>query len=277
MNKLPLVRRQYIDGKYGQIHLRVAEPSTNSDRPGIICLHMSPKSGQSFHQVLPYLSRNQIAVAPDYPGYGESDSPPESPTVTIQDYADSVWKVIDTVVNKPVYLVGYHTGSMVAVEAALQRPNDVLGLVNISAPVFTEEELNELKALFSPIPLDVKGNRFKIMWDRVIEYRGKEMSLTMAAESFAENLRGGEYYEWGHRAAFNYASTYNENLTKLTHPLLVMNVNDDLHEQTLRSDELIKNGKRVEFSDWGHGFLHAYPEQAAKVILEFIHSIESKR
>ena len=37
----------------------------------------------------------------------------------------------------------------------------------------------------------------------------------MAAASFAENLRAGDDYEWGHRAAFAYAPTYNQRVSRL--------------------------------------------------------------
>ncbi len=112
------------------------------------------------------------------------------------------------------------------------------------------------------------------MWQRVLENRGPGMTLQMAAASFAENLRAGDDYEWGHRAAFAYAPTYNRKLTEVAQPVLVLNPADDCYEQTLRADRLLRNGQRLDCPHWGHGFLSAYPEEAAAVILGFIEETE---
>ena len=115
------VRRAFVDGRYGQIHTRVVVPE-QAHKPPVVCLHMSPKSGRSFADVLPWLAKDRVALAPDYPGHGESDPPPAEPHVSIADFAASTWTVIDALGSEPVHLVGYHTGAMVAVEAS--------GLVN---------------------------------------------------------------------------------------------------------------------------------------------------
>jgi pimeloyl-ACP methyl ester carboxylesterase len=271
--ELPRVRRTFVDGPFGQLHCRLAIPAEAPEAP-VVCLHMSPKSGRSYHEVLPYLADRRIAMAPDYPGHGESDPPPAEPPVTVEDFAASTWAVVDAVGGGPVHLVGYHTGSMVAVEAATQRPGDVLSVVNISAPIFTAAELATLGREYSPIPIDEEGTRFQVMWERVLQHRGPGMTLQMAAASFAENLRAGDDYEWGHRAAFAYAETYNRNLAEIDLPLLVLNPADDCFEQSRRADELMKNGQRVDCPQWGHGFLNAYPQDAAAVILEFIKGTE---
>lgn len=267
------VKRFYVEGSFGQIHCRGVFP----DKPGqagVVCCHMSPKSSQSYNDLLPYLAKDRFSVALDYPGYGESDPPPPEPHVRVEDYANAVWEVVDALTPTPVHLVGYHTGSMVAIEAAHQRPQQTISVINISAPVFTDEEQKRLHQEYAPIPLDEAGTRFKIMWERVLHHRGPNMTLEMAAQSYAENFRGGENYEYGHRAAFNYANTYRERLAQIEQPLLVINPNDDCYEQSKRADELMKNGRRLDRLDWGHGFLHANAQEAAQLITNFIRETE---
>ena len=271
---LPRVRRTFVDGPFGQIHCRLAIPE-QATMPPVVCLHMSPKSGKSYHDVLPHLAVDRIALAPDYPGHGESDPPPAQPHVTIEDFARCAWTVVDSIGGGAVHFVGYHTGAMVAVEAAAQRASQALSVISISAPVFTAEEQAALGNEYSPIPIDEAGTRFRVMWERVLHHRGPGMTLQMAAASFAENLRAGDDYEWGHRAAFAYAPTYNRTLAEIEQPILVMNPNDDCYEQSRRADDLMRNGRRVDFPDWGHGFLNAYPEDAAGVMLAFINEVES--
>ncbi|MGI9237384.1 MAG: alpha/beta fold hydrolase [Woeseiaceae bacterium] len=270
---LPSVTRTFVDGPFGQLHARMSQPGSITAAP-IVCLHMSPKSGKSYRDVLPYLADNRVALAPDYPGHGESDLPPAEPEVSLEDFAACAWAVVDALAGSPVHVLGYHTGSMVAVEMAMQRPAEVNSITCISAPVFTDEEQARLNSDYAPIPIDEDGTRFRIMWERVLQHRGPGMTLQMAADSFAENLRAGDDYEWGHRAAFAYAATYNRNLKVIDKPVLVLNPSDDCHEQSLRSDAMLKNGRRVELPDWGHGFLSAFPAEAARIILDFAEETE---
>ena len=267
------LKKTYIDGEYGQIHCRVAIPDEAPKAP-IVCLHMSPKSGRSWADVLPLLATNRIAIAPDYPGHGESDKPPAEPHVTVDDFARNVWMVIDAFGGGPVHLVGCHTGSMVAVEASLQRPDDVLSIVSFSAPVFTDKEIEELATTFAPVPIDEQGTRFRVNWERVMENRSPGVSLQMLADSFAENLRAGDDYEWGHRAAFAYAKSYRTRLGQVRQPILVINPADDCYEASLRADSIMQNGRRIDRREWGHGFMNAYPKETAKDILDFVEQVE---
>ncbi len=267
------VRRTFIDGPFGQVHCRIATPA-NAGRAAMVCLHMSPKSGKLYADILPFLARDRIAIAPDYPGHGESDPPPPEPHVTVEDFAASCWAAVDALCPGKVHIVGHHTGAMVAVEMASQRPADVISILSLSAPVFTPEEQAELDGKYAPIPIDEQGSRFRIMWERVLYHRGPGMTLEMAAASFAENLRAGDDYEWGHRAAFAYSPTYNEKLGAIEQPVFVLNPADDCFEQSKRADPIMKNGRRKDFPQWGHGLLNAYPEDVAGVMLDFVDEVE---
>lgn len=274
MTTPPRVRRIFIDGRYGQLHCRIAAPSLPTRNP-LVCLHMSPKSSRSYHDILPLLAEERIVIAPDYPGHGESDKPPAEPHVTVSDFAEAAWQCVDALCPGHAHMLGYHTGSMVAVEAAIQRPDAVVSIVNISAPLFTDEELKSLSAYFEPIPIDESGERFRIMWNRVLEHRGPGMTLGMAADSFAENLRAGDDYEWGHRAAFAYAQTYRDRLSKLEQPVFVMNPHDDCYDVSKRADAILRNGYRRDYDDWGHGFLSVHRREAAGDICTFIDEAET--
>ncbi len=266
--------KSYTDTSAGQLHCRGVYASAPSRTP-IVCLHQSPKSGRDYHELMPWLAAERTVIAPDYPGHGESYLPAASPAVTLEEFAEAAWRVIDDRLGAgPVHLVGHHTGSMVAVEAARQRPDRVVGIVNIAAPVFTDEELAAFIDYFRPIPIDEAGNRFRIMWERVMKHRGPGMTLAMAATSMAENLRAGDRYECGHDAAFAYAKRYVENFAAMPHPVLVMNPNDDTYEATRRIDPYINNGLRKDYPDWGTGLMSVHPRAVAAEILEFLGGVE---
>lgn len=269
--------RQFVDGRFGQIHVRVATPVsapvatsvaapvTARKRP-LACLHMSPKSGRIFTRFMAQASGERVVLAHDYPGFGESDPPPGDPVVTIEDYAQSLWDVVDALQLGTIDLFGYHTGSLVAAEAARQRPDQVGAIVMISAPVFTAEELAQMQATYAEIPLDAAGTRFRRMWDSVIAHRGPGVTLAMLAESYAENFRAGEHYEWGHRAAFAYAPKFAEVVGGLSQRITVLMPDDDLAAHTLRIGPWLADGEIISHPEWGHGFLDAHTDAAVAAV-----------
>lgn len=261
----PRIIRQFVDGSFGQIHVRTATPEAPTRRP-LACLHMSPKSGRIYADFMQAAATDRMVIAHDYPGFGESDPPPENPPVTVEDYAASLWQVADHFGLSQIDLLGYHTGSEVAVEAARQRPQSVGKIVLVSAPIFTAEELDEMHATYQHVPLDVDGTRFRRMWASVIAHRGPGQTLEMMAASFAENLRAGEKYEWGHRAAFEYARRFPDVLRSLPHRITIINPDDDLRTQTLRAPAYLTNGCVEDHDEWGHGFLDAHTQDAVRAI-----------
>lgn len=133
-------RRRYIDGSFGQFHLRIAEPAEVVVRP-LACPHMSPESGKIFAKFMRWASSDRMVITHDYPGFRESDPPPAEPWVSIEDYAQSLWDVIDALDLGVIDLLGYHTGSTIALEAACQRPDRVGSIELVAAPVLSENEL----------------------------------------------------------------------------------------------------------------------------------------
>ncbi|MBU3002617.1 alpha/beta fold hydrolase [Paraglaciecola arctica] len=261
------VTRHFTDGEFGQLHYRIAGEA--SAKPAIVCLHMVSKSSRSFQHILPILGQDRLAIAIDYPGYGESSLPFSESQANIENYATAVWQVLTHLSVTKVDFVGYHTGCMVSVCAAHQQPQWVNKVVNIAAPIFLPSEVQTFCDKFAPIPLDEQGNRFRIMWERIIHYRGPGMTLEMCADSMAENLRAGDAYEWGHMAAFNHAAQYIEQIKTLSHRLLVINLDDDMREQSERVDSYLNNGLRKDYFQWAAGFLDAFPEDVAVELLSF--------
>ena len=267
----PPLRRRFVDARYGQVHLRESCPASGAAVGApLVCLHLSPKSGWIYQDILPLLASGRAAFAPDYPGFGESAPPPAEPPVRIEDYAAVMWEVVDELGGGPVHLLGYHTGSLVAVEMATQRPDAVLHLINISAPIFTAAEIAEFNDTYRHIELDEAGTRFTHMWREILTWNEPGVSLAWSAASLAENLRAGERYEWGHRAAFRYAPRYRERLAALLQPTLIINPGDDLQGYTRRAAGLRDSLEIHEAPEWGHGFLSFQAGAAAALVNGFL-------
>lgn len=259
------LRRHYIDGPFGQVHVRVGR-SRSAVEPPLLCLHMCPKSGRQFERFLLEMVGDRDVAAPDYPGHGESDALFDGAAPTIGDYADTVLAVCDALRWPTVDVLGFHTGALVATDLATRWPARVRRLVLFSAAALDEAEAAAFTKTYSPIPLDEAGTRFRRVWASVVRHRGPGMTLSMMAESFAESLRGGDDYEHGHAAAFRYAPQFAGALSRLTQPFVVVNPDDDLAVISRRVIPLIGAERFIEKPQWGHGLFDAHTQEVAATV-----------
>lgn len=262
-----VVRRSYVDGRFGQLHLRAAAPARPDALRGraLLCFHLSPVSGAIYETLLGELGRDRIAVAPDTPGYGASDPPPVPPTIA--DYAAAMGELMDLLGLDEVDCIGMHTGSKIALELALQRPQAVRHLVLISTPVYDEAELAAMRREFAPMAVRADGGHLTDYWRSLQAWRGPGQTDADIMRYLPDHLRGGERRHWGHRAAFDYG--YPEHLPRATQPILVLNNADDLQACTRRAAPLLANGRILERPDWGHGFLDSRAAEFAAIVREF--------
>ncbi len=256
------VRKGYARGRFGLIHYRMSQPAVAAGHPPLLCFHMSPNSGRIYETFLKHIGTDRFAIAPDTPGFGDSDPPAEQPGIA--DYAAAMGDLIDALGSREVDVMGYHTGSKTCVELALQRPTQVRRLVLVSAPIFTEEELAEARAHYAREELSADGSHLAKKWRAHLFWAMDGWTPQHVAYQFPDPLRRPDISWWGHSAAFNYPTA--EKLAQVEQPVLVLNPEDDLHEQSLRAEGLIKNGRIHELPGWGHGFLDLFPVQAAALV-----------
>ncbi len=259
------LRKSYVDGRCGQMHLRIAG-AASGPRRALLCFHLSPVSGAIYERFLAEMGRDRLAVAPDTPGYGASDAPPAPPEIA--DYAAAMGEVMDALGIVEADCIGYHTGSKIALELALQRPAAIRHLVLVSTPVYTDAELRAMRAEYAPMQLREDGGHLVDYWRALLGLRGPGQTLEMLMEHYPDHMRGGAHRHWGHRAAFNYS--YPDNLPRAAQPILVLNNNDDLVEFTPRAMPHMRNGRLLNRPDWGHGFLDLHTAEFARIVREFV-------
>jgi pimeloyl-ACP methyl ester carboxylesterase len=263
----PDVRRGYCDGPFGQIHYRRA--GGGSVRP-LLCFHMSPHSGLVYEAFLREMGADRLTIAPDTPGFGESDPPDAAPGIA--DYARAMAALMDALALPEVDVIGYHTGSKIAVALALLRPAQVRHVVMISAPVFTTEERESFRDLYGPDRLDAEGSHLQERWAALMRWRGPGQTVEMAAEHFFEGLRRPDISWWGHYAAFAFELA--DLLPQLRQPALLLNPGDDLTEYTRRAAPLLANGRMLELPDWGHGLLQLRTAELGRLVREFCDAMD---
>ena len=269
MSESPVrVFRHYVDGGYGQMHVRLASPGQPSRRP-LLCFHLSPVSGVIYEGWLGEMGSDRLALAPDTPGYGMSDPPDEPPAIA--DFARAMGDVMDALEIEEADVMGYHTGSKICVELSRQRPGQIQHLVLVSAPVYTDEELAmQYKAMGHVLEPKPDGSHLVSMWEGMWQFRGPDQGADDLMKKFPDVIRGGERRPWGHRAAFSYQ--YPDALPEVEQPILVLNPRDDLWDFTPRISRYLRNGRVLDLPEWGHGFLDVNTREAGKIVREFLDS-----
>jgi non-heme chloroperoxidase len=124
----------------------------------IIFLQGYSDSWFSFSGVLPLLSPEYHAFAPDQRGHGDSDRP--EGRYTVDDYAADVDAFMEAVRVEEATLVGHSGGTLIAPRVALGYPRRVSRLVLIGSAIMGARnevmlELGEaVRALEDPVPLE---------------------------------------------------------------------------------------------------------------------------
>ena len=265
----PRLRRSYFECRYGQLHVRHAMPTGGGgfdEDTTLLCFHQSPMSGRVFDPLLEIMGRDRPVYAPDTPGFGASDPPAAAPSVA--DYAAAMVDFIDQMRFRKIDLLGYHTGSLIAAEVALARPEIVRKLVLVAVPVLDESERAAFKKSPWPLPVLEDGSHLLKEWQHSQQWRGPGVTLEMLAASFAEKLCNGPNAWWGANAVMNYNAR--ERLSQVKQATLVLRPRDDLWEATQRARSILRTAQYQDLPDYGHGLFSVAAGVVAKELSEFL-------
>jgi pimeloyl-ACP methyl ester carboxylesterase len=114
-------------------HGAVCAACAGSGAP-VVLLHQTPRSWDEYRDVLPLLAAHGYrAIAFDTPGFG--DSAPLPGGASIVRWSETIHSALDELGIERAAFVGHHTGGVIAVELAAQRPERVRALVLSSTPL----------------------------------------------------------------------------------------------------------------------------------------------
>lgn len=267
-NTVP-VRRQYVEGPYGQVHLYTAGKA-GGKRP-LICSHQSPLSGRTFDALMREMGRDRLVLAPDTPGFGHSDPPPAP--LTIAGYAAAHGQVIDAMDLGPIDVLGVHTGARIAVEFTRVRRDRVRHVTLVGAAVYTDEERAAQRAWTGKSLTPTEGSdgaHVLRMWNNWAQFRGPGVTDAMIERYLSDSLRQRGSGADAMMAVFSH--DMETALRDLDQPVLVFNVRDDIYEATKRSAACLKNGRVVDLSPSGLWPLETRTAEIADMIRQHCES-----
>jgi len=107
--------------------------------PAVLLLHGVPSSSRMYDALMRRLGDRFHLIAPDYPGFGNSDAPPPGQfSYTFDHYAQLMEHFTDTVGIKRYALFMQDYGAPVGMRLAMSRPDAVTAMIFQNGNVYTE-------------------------------------------------------------------------------------------------------------------------------------------
>lgn len=263
--------RFYLPCRYGQMHCYAAAPAGQQPtRPPLILLHQSPLSGAVYARLQGELARDRVVICPDTAGFGNSTAPREQPDMAGYGGAlvDALAALGHSHANQ-VDVFGFHTGSFLATEAAVQRPDLFRRVVLCGVPYYPAAERAAMQAKFlKPYAFLQDPNYVDEMWKRMIFGSESDMPREVQFRRFVDRMRAGPNGEWGPRAVFAYDA--DKGLRGISQPLLLLAFNEVMKEPTKEVSRFLPRASYQELAELDMMGFVTRPGTVAKALRGFL-------
>jgi len=111
----------------------------NPEAPTLLLLHGFPSSSHMFRDLIPLLDQRFHLVAPDFPGFGQSDMPDRNTyDYTFANIATTIAEFADKVELKKFALYIFDYGSPVGLRVALKMPDRISAIISQNGNAYEE-------------------------------------------------------------------------------------------------------------------------------------------
>ncbi len=266
------IERDFIPGPFGQVHVRTARSESETQLPPLVLFHPTPYSSDYFLKFMRLMASDRVVIAIDTPGYGDSDRPRE--LQSIGGYAGSAATVLMALgygadLGRPVDVLGYHTGTLIATELAIRHPDLVRRLVLPGLPFFTGEARKKAyQANVQPEPVAPDGSHLAKKWDFAIAATEAGMPLERAQEHFGDMMQCYPHCWEAYHGVFTYPSE--DRFRAVQQPVLLITNDGSLKQETEAALPLFRNAQLTHISGMTLGGFDLAPEKYIAVIRPFL-------
>ena len=263
----------------------------NPSNPALLLLHGFPSSARTFREIVSVLAETVQVIAPDLPGFGQSDF---LPSPSFSALSDAISETLDRFGIGPRYVYLHDFGAPVGLQIAMNAPELVSGLIiqnaNAHRTGFGPQWSETLAYWSQPNPeneaaatahLTLEGIR-----DQYIAGVPPEVAATISPDVWAEDWRvmclpgrldaqralNADYAN--HVARFDTIADY---LSTAPPPALMVWGRHDAFFDIAETLSWIQDLPRMEahIFDAGHFLLETHAAPAAALMHEFIKRTES--
>ncbi len=111
----------------------------NRNMPTVLLLHGFPSSSHMFRNLIPILAEDYHIIAPDFPGFGQTDLPDHKQfSYTFSNLADIIGKFTETIGLKKFSIYIFDYGAPVGLRMALKRPEHIQAIISQNGNAYVE-------------------------------------------------------------------------------------------------------------------------------------------
>lgn len=257
---------------------------TAGQGPAVLLIHGYTQTSRMWRPVIPSLAERFTVVAPDLPGIGDSDVPPNGLDMTTA--AVRLHDLVRSLGINKVSVVGHDIGLMVAYAYAAQFPTGVEKLVVMDAflpgvagweSAYNSPSLWHFRFHGSTPEALVRGRErtyFDYFWNEFAADPSRSLPETDRAAYTAAYARPGRMHAgWRYFASFadTAAAFARLSQTRLTMPVLAIGgakANGQLLGQQMRT--VAAHVSTVVLEDTGHWVLEERPKETKDALLGFL-------
>ena len=109
------------------------------DKPVMVLFHGFPSASHMFRDLMPVLQDRYHMIAPDYPGFGQSESPDRDQfAYTFDHLAEIMDAFLEKLEVRQFYMYVFDYGAPIGFRIALKHPDRILGIISQNGNVYEE-------------------------------------------------------------------------------------------------------------------------------------------